>query len=110
MQLGPHGLRRMPFPMHRARSFGALLIAVLVRRGLTYRSGESLQRRQRTAYAPVFLAADSSVEEDRQSRCASQADDVHFDVPFGVFLLCKTVGWGWLFPDLSTNVRINPDH
>jgi hypothetical protein len=94
------GLRRRPFPMCGARSLGALLIAVLVRRGLTYRIGKALQSRQRTAYALVFLATDSSVEKDSHSRCTGHVDDVHFDAPFCVFSLYKTVGCGRLFPNL----------
>ena len=87
--------------MRGVRSSGALLIAVLVRCRLTYRIGKSLQRPQRTTYALVFLATDSSVEKDRHSRCAGHVDDVHFDAPFCVFSLCKTVGCGRLFPNLS---------
>src|ERR1700692_2367418 len=65
--------------MRGARCFGAFLIAVLVHRGLTYRIGKSLQRPQRTAYALVFLATDSSVEKDCHSGCTGHVDDVHCD-------------------------------
>jgi hypothetical protein len=58
----------------------------LVRRGHLFahggfdRFGEALQRRQRSTYAMVALAADAGIEQHFQAHLPGQFDDVH-DTP-----------------------------
>ena len=78
---------------------------ILIFRAVPQVLGESLQRRYRTAYALVFLAADSAIEDDGQSRCTGHVDNVHFDHPSSVAscFIYKTVSMRRLFPG-STKV------
>lgn len=95
--------------MRGARSFGALLIAVLVRRGLTYRIGKSLQCPQRTTYALVFLATDSSVENDRHSRCTGHVDEVHYDSPLLCLLTVQDCRLRSVIPESTAAAGATPE-
>jgi hypothetical protein len=61
-----------------------------------HRIGESLQRRERTANALVFLPADPGVENNDHSRRTRHVDDVHSEHLFRVFSFARlSVGPGY---------------